>query len=84
MLDTILAKKFEKHPGHRKIQMREFTIEDDATERELNRDKDWSLCFRPGQKVNMSITFPELGASTNHCPRCRTNSAASSEIRTQW
>jgi hypothetical protein len=84
MLDTILAKKFEKHPGHGKIQRREFAIEDDATGRELTRDIDWSLCFRPGQKVDMSITFPELDASTNHCPRCGTNSAASSEIRTQW
>jgi hypothetical protein len=38
MLDTILAKRFEKHPGHRKVQMRELAIEDDTTGRELSEN----------------------------------------------
>ena len=83
MLEAMLTKRFEKHPGHSKMLRREFAIED-ITGRELSRTTEWSMCFRPGQKIDMSMVFQETSVNSNHCPRCGTQSAASSEIRTQW
>jgi hypothetical protein len=84
MFDMILAKRFEKHPGHVKIQRREFAIEEGSSGEELNRRVDWSICFRPGQKVDMSVVFQEGSGDQNQCPRCRKRSQLSSEVRIQW
>jgi hypothetical protein len=84
MFDMILTKRFEKHPGHGKILRREYAIEEGSSGRDLSRTTDWSMCLRPGQKIDMSMVFPEGESNTNHCPRCRVKSAVSSEARTQW
>ncbi|KAH8820125.1 hypothetical protein F5884DRAFT_744486 [Xylogone sp. PMI_703] len=84
MFDTIIAKRFEKHPGHRKIQRGEFAIEEDSTGREVSRMLDLTMCLRPGQKIDTSVIFSKGDADSNHCPRCRAKSAASSEARTQY
>lgn len=83
MLDMIITKHFEKHPGYQKIQQREYAIEDGLSGKELSRASDWTNCFRPGLKVDMSVIFKEK-STANHCPRCQTPSRASSEVRTQW
>jgi hypothetical protein len=79
MFDMIIAKRFEKHPGHGKIQRGEFAIEEDSTGTELSRMTELS----PGQKIDMSVIFNETSAS-NHCPRCGAKSEASSKTRNQW
>ena len=84
MFDMILSERFKKHPGHRKVQRGEFAIEEDITGRELSREWDWCMCFRPGQKIDMSMVFSDLDNTSNRCPRCKTESAASAEVRTQW
>jgi hypothetical protein len=84
MLDMILSKRFEKHPGHNKIQRREYVIEEASTGRALSRTTDLRMCLGPGQKIDMSVVFPDGAGDSNYCPRCRTKSATSSEIRTQW
>ncbi|PMD65619.1 uncharacterized protein K444DRAFT_625172 [Hyaloscypha bicolor E] len=83
MFDLILAKRFEKHPGHIKVQHKEFVIEEGSSGKEVSRMTDWSMCFRPGQKVDMSVVFQERSADSNHCPRCKTRSELSSEVRIQ-
>jgi hypothetical protein len=83
MLDTIIAKRFEKHPSHGKIQRREFAIEEDSTGRELSRMTELTMCLIPGQKIDMSVIFNEMSAG-NHCPGCKAKSEASSETRNQW
>jgi hypothetical protein len=84
MFDMIITKRFEKHPGHRKIQEREYAIEEDSSGHEINRSMDLAMCLRPGQKIDMSVLFSENNATGNICPRCKTESAALSETRTQW
>lgn len=84
MFDTILTKRFEKHPGHSKMLRREFAIEEGNSGREVSRKSDFILCLHPGQKINMSMIFKEKAANSNHCPRCGTKSAALPEIKTQW
>jgi hypothetical protein len=84
MLDIILSKRFEKHPGHNKIQRREYVIEEGSTGRALNRATDLNMCLGPGQKIDMSVLFLERTGDSNYCPRCRTKSATSSGDRTRW
>jgi predicted RNA-binding Zn-ribbon protein involved in translation (DUF1610 family) len=83
MFDMIIAKRFEKHPGHGKIQRGEFAIEEDSTGTELSRMTELTMCLSPGQKIDMSVIFNETSAS-NHCPRCGAKSEASSKTRNQW
>lgn len=84
MLDTILLKRFEKRPGHQKILKGEFAIEEGTTGRDVTREHEFCMCFRPGQKIDMSMVFSDLDANSNHCPRCGTRSEALAETRTQW
>ena len=84
MLDMILLKRFEKRPGHQKVLKGEYAIEEGTTGRDVSRENELSFCFRPGQKVDMSMIFSDLGANSNYCPRCGTKSKDSAEARTQW
>jgi hypothetical protein len=84
MLDVILLKRFERLPGHQKVLKGEYSIEEGVTGRDFSREIEWSMCFRPGQKIDMSMVFSDLDATSNCCPRCGTKSAVSAETRTQW
>ncbi|KAE8447549.1 hypothetical protein EG329_010679 [Mollisiaceae sp. DMI_Dod_QoI] len=83
ILNVILLERFENHPGHRKVLKGEFVIEDAVTGRDLNRETKLTMCFRPGQKVNMSMVFSEVDDDANYCPRCGTPSVALAEARSQ-
>lgn len=93
MLDIILLKRFEKRPGHQKILKGEFAIEDGLTGRDVSRENEFGLCFRPGQKIDMSmifsgrhrpLIFSGRGNINNPGPLCGTRSEAETEIGTQW
>ena len=84
MFDNILSERFKSHPGHRKVKKGEFAIEQDTTGRELSRSWNWSMQVGAGQKIDMSMIFSGVDDISNRCPRCRTESAASAETRTQW
>lgn len=83
MFDTILSKRFEKHPGHKKVQSKEYVIEDGLSGRELDRMLELVSCLRPGQKIEMCITFSDGNIESNTCPRCQTESIGSTESR-EW
>ncbi|KAE9373748.1 hypothetical protein N431DRAFT_338810 [Stipitochalara longipes BDJ] len=83
ILDLILLERFEKRPGYQKVLRGEFAIEEGITGRDISRENEFAMCFRPGQKIDMSMIFSNLDTSSNHCPRCRTKSEASAEARTQ-
>lgn len=72
MLDTILLKRFEKLPGRKKVMRREYAIEESVTGKEFDRKREWALCFRPGQKVGMSMLFDSNPVLEVSCPRCKT------------
>jgi hypothetical protein len=84
ILDLIFLERFENHPGHRKVLKGEFAIEDAVTGRDLNRETKLTMCFRPGQKVDMSMVFSGVDNDGNCCPRCGMRFEASAEVRTQW
>lgn len=84
MFDMILRKRFEKRHGHQKVLKGEFAIEEGATGKDVSREHEFCMSFRPGQKIDMSMVFLDLNGASNYCPRCGTQSEASAEIRTQW
>ena len=65
MLDVILLKRFEKHPGHHKILKGEFAIEEGTGGRDVSRENEFAVCFHPGQKIDMSMIFSDLDANSN-------------------
>jgi len=83
MLDIILVKRFEKRSGHQKVLKGEYVIEEGITGRDVSRENELIMCLRPGQKIDMSMIFSDLGGDSNRCPRCFTKLEASSESRTQ-
>jgi hypothetical protein len=84
IFDLILLKRFEKRPRHQKVLKGEFAIEEGITGQDISRENEFSMCFRPGQKIDMSMIFSDLDASSNHCPRYGAKSEASAEARAQW
>ncbi len=80
----ILQERFEKRPGRQKVLKGEFAIEEGITGRDISRENEFVMCFRAGQKIDMSMIFSDIDTSSNHCPCCRTKSEASAEARTQW
>ena len=71
ILDTILSELFKKHPAHDKIQRKEFAIEHGSTGREISREWAFDMAFRPGEKVDMAMTFVYIGLTYDKCPNCR-------------
>jgi len=84
MLNMILSQRFRNHKGYSKVLNGEFVIQDDTTGTEIEREFDWSMSLRPGQKVDMSVVFKERDTDINSCPRCKTKSQASLDDRIQW
>jgi hypothetical protein len=83
MFEVVLVKRFEKLKGHQKVLRKEYAIEDSRSGREVSSKKEWSMCFRPGQKVNMAMVFKQSQAITS-CPGCKTEADSTGESSTQW
>lgn len=67
----MLKANFERiGPGARKIERGEFAIEDFATRRDINLSSSWESCFRPGQRVGMSMIFNAAKSIKQCCPGC--------------
>lgn len=47
-------------------------MQDSITKRDIDMNRDWDVCFHPGQHVNMSLVFStdEYGGKIFGCPRC--------------
>jgi hypothetical protein len=64
-----------KDVGLRKVEKGQFLIEDSKTNRKIDLSKPWKVCFRPGQRVNMSKIFENLRSGErmkSTCPSCHT------------
>jgi hypothetical protein len=83
MFHAILAKRFEALPGRSKVSRGEYVIEDSRSGKEFAMNRAWSMCFRPGQKVDMSMVFTE-NIKTTSCPGCRTESRVVGNELVRW
>jgi hypothetical protein len=83
MFETILVKRFEHLPGKDKVVRKEYAIEESRSGRELTRNREWSMCFRAGQKVDMSMVFKQKQPATT-CPGCQAETQAADAAIIQW
>lgn len=84
---AVLATRFEGLPGHKKIQQREFVLQERATNREISGKEPWEVSFRPGGSVLMSLVFQRdaKSAGTNgHCPYCGSISERGTAEDVHW
>ncbi|KAH6637119.1 hypothetical protein F5144DRAFT_207203 [Chaetomium tenue] len=61
--------------GARKVDQGKFAITDAKTSRDIDLRREWKLCFRPGQRVNMSLFFEGIFGKTTTCPSCHAECA---------
>lgn len=68
------------------IERGEFVIQDSGTMRDIDLSSDWETCFRPGQRVDMSMTFTQGDFEENlySCPKCKKLAGWSASEDTEW
>lgn len=85
--DAVLATRFEGLPGHKKIERREFVLQERSTSREISREDPWEIAFRPGASVCMSLVFQQdvkITESNSHCPYCGNISDKATSDDVHW
>ena len=70
VLHARFAKAGASRGGLTKLDHREFSIEDTGRKRQLDLNKPWSQVFRPGQQVDMRMTFHRFACPPSTCPSC--------------
>ena len=70
--------------GARKVEQGQFAITDAKTNRDIRLNREWKRCFRPGQRVNMSLFFNEPASGTTTCPSCRTECPGTQDSENTW
>ena len=84
-LTKILSDNFAHFGAAKKIEDREFVIQDVVTRKDIDFARDWDSCFFPGQRVDMSMVFNALRPITsNSCPGCRSLYTGNSEDEVDW
>jgi hypothetical protein len=84
MFDDIILSHFRARAGEKKVQEREFEIEDSLTQVKLVRSIPWSQFSRPGRKIDMSIIFRDVGKGSVVCPKCDTISKEKKGVQVEW
>ncbi|KAH8747111.1 hypothetical protein F5882DRAFT_422542 [Hyaloscypha sp. PMI_1271] len=77
VFENILLNHFKslaerKLPGSRKVQNREYAIEDTSTRVPFSRKRSWDSFCRPGRKIDMSMIFKNNRETSVVCPKCNT------------
>ncbi|KIN03095.1 hypothetical protein OIDMADRAFT_27555 [Oidiodendron maius Zn] len=92
-LDIVVSwETFEEHleslfqicPGAKKVQRREYAIEDGLTRTAFSRSRPWSLFSRPGRMVEMSMIFKGRSNARVVCPTCNTISQEKKGTLIKW
>jgi len=84
-LTHVLRSNFKNiRSGTQKIDHGEFVIQDSILKRDINLIDPWESCFRPGQRVDMSMIFLSKKDTCQYCPACHqgTNFPADHDI--EW
>ncbi|KAI4243813.1 MAG: hypothetical protein LQ352_006962 [Teloschistes flavicans] len=84
-LISVLAINFKSiGRASRKIENGQFIIHDSRTKRDIDLSHPWESCFRPGQRVEMSMVFDTFKAANISCPDCRHPCDINSEEDVEW
>ncbi|OCK75081.1 hypothetical protein K432DRAFT_271905, partial [Lepidopterella palustris CBS 459.81] len=54
---AVIETRFRTHPGHKKIQRKEFTFREASTGRDISRVQPWNNAFVAGERYEMSMVF---------------------------
>jgi hypothetical protein len=73
-----------KLPGSRKVQNREYAIEDTSTRVPFSRKRSWDSFCRPGRKIDMSMIFKNNRETSVVCPKCNTISKEKKGVLVEW
>jgi hypothetical protein len=86
MFDIILLRHFQFQAlvGEKKVQKREFEIEDSTTRDSLTRKRPWSTFSKPGWKIDMSMVFKDSGKTSVVCPKCDTITKEKKGVLVKW
>ena len=57
--------------GLRKIERKQFALEDTRTKRAIDLQWPWHQCLLPGQNIDMSMIFSSAETVGSTCPGCR-------------
>ena len=72
---AVLKSNFENiGSGAQKIDRGEFAIQDSVKKRDIDLSSTWASCFRPGQRVDMSMIFTSWKTNPGCCPSCNKHS----------
>lgn len=90
--EAVLEARFEGRKGFSKVRRGDYVLQEDSTEKEVDREMDWDLAFMPGQKINMSLVFrreqqiERMGTSDDSavCPHCQEVNSGSPDQNVQW
>ena len=81
---AVFAINFKKFGTDNKIINDEFAIEDSISRKDIDLDKDWDLCFSPGQRVEMSMIFRQDQILASSCPKCKTACSGGQDGENEW
>ena len=80
---AVLKVRFQ-HAGVRKIERGQFALEEAQTKRAIDLGRPWSICFLPGQKIDMSMVFSQAETPKSNCPGCHHESESNTEKDVEW
>jgi cytochrome c peroxidase len=68
------------------VEQGKFAITDAKTNRDIDLNREWKRCFRPGQHVNMSLFFDEVysESKTTTCPSCHAQCPGGQDSEIEW
>lgn len=80
----VLQKRFDPR-GAKRIEKKQFALQDGKTKRDIDQGRGWKSWFWPGQSVEMSMIFADVERrETNSCPRCGCFSDSALDADAQW
>ncbi len=85
--EAVLEVRFRQLPGHRKIKQKEYALQANAVERDVEQSLAFNRCFLPGRRIHMSMIFDGRFGGWSSCPGCKSvvpKTEEELESQTQW
>ncbi|KAE9373815.1 hypothetical protein N431DRAFT_504374 [Stipitochalara longipes BDJ] len=85
VLESVLAARFRNIPGgERKIEDKEYALQDRKSLKDLERNVPFEACFMPGGYVDMAMIFQGGQIRGNSCPACGKGSEYGQSVAVIW
>lgn len=80
----MLEVRFRQMPGHNKVRRKEYALEANRWNQDINDALTFRRWFRPGQEVDMSMVFERSAGRTISCPGCGVVATGSLDSKIRW